>query len=132
MISIRELHGADAWRYLMESVTDGLGDLREPAAITRYFTAAGTPPGWWLGSGLAGLAGGAGLAPGAVVTGEQMELLFGQGRDPVTGEISQLVHRSHREIANILHAAGVPGHPVGAARVRQSPTCSARPAATSR
>jgi conjugative relaxase-like TrwC/TraI family protein len=86
MISIKALHGADAWRYLMESVTDGQGDLREPAGITRYFTAAGTPPGRWLGSGLAGLADGAGLAPGALVTGEQMELLFGRGRDPATGE----------------------------------------------
>jgi conjugative relaxase-like TrwC/TraI family protein len=36
---------------------------------------------------LAGLADGAGLAPGAPVTGEQMELLFGQGRDPVTGQM---------------------------------------------
>jgi conjugative relaxase-like TrwC/TraI family protein len=35
---------------------------------------------------LTGLADGAGLAPGAVVTGEQMELLFGRGCDPVTGE----------------------------------------------
>src|SRR5918995_1229509 len=86
MISIKALHGVDAWRYLMESVTDGQGDLREPAAITRYFTDAGTPPGRWLGSGLAGLAAGAGLPVGAPVTGEQMALLFGQGRDPVTGE----------------------------------------------
>ena len=30
MISIKALHGADAWRYLMESVTDGQGDLRDP------------------------------------------------------------------------------------------------------
>jgi hypothetical protein len=86
MISIKELHGVDAWRYLMESVTDGHGDLREPAAVTRYFTDAGTPPGRWVGSGLAGLAGGAGMRTGSPVTGEQMELLFGHGRDPVTGE----------------------------------------------
>jgi conjugative relaxase-like TrwC/TraI family protein len=86
MISIKALHGADAWRYLMESVVDGQGDLREPAAITRYFTDAGTPPGRWVGSGLAGLAAGAGLPVGAPVTGEQMELLFGRGCDPVTGE----------------------------------------------
>jgi conjugative relaxase-like TrwC/TraI family protein len=86
MISIKALHGADAWRYLMESVTDGHGDLREPAAITRYFTAAGTPPGRWVGSGLAGLAAGARLPVGSLVTGEQMQLLFGHGRDPVTGE----------------------------------------------
>lgn len=86
MISIKELHGPDAWRYLMESVTDGQGDLREASAITRYYTDAGTPPGRWLGSGLAGLANGAGVVDGSTVSGEQMELLFGQGHDPVTGE----------------------------------------------
>jgi len=86
VISITELHGADAWRYLMESVTDGEGDLREADAITRYFTEAGTPPGRWLGSGLAGLARGAGLPAGSTVTGEQLDLLLGQGRDPVTGD----------------------------------------------
>ena len=47
-------------------------------------------------------------------------------------EISELADRSHREVANILHAAGVPRRPVGAARVRQSPTRAARPTATSR
>ena len=35
-------------------------------------------------------------------------------------EISELVDRSHREVANILNAAGVPRRPVGAAQVRQS------------
>jgi conjugative relaxase-like TrwC/TraI family protein len=86
VISIKEVHGPDAWRYLMESVTDGQGDLREASAITRYYTEAGTPPGRWVGIGLSGLAGGAGVQVGAIVTGEQMELLFGQGRDPVTGQ----------------------------------------------
>jgi hypothetical protein len=37
-------------------------------------------------------------------------------------EISELVDRSHREVANILNAASVPRRPVGAARVRQSPS----------
>jgi len=86
VISISELHGADAWRYLMESVTDGQGDLREADAITRYYTEAGTPPGRWLGAGLAGLARGAGLTAGSAVTGEQLDLLLGQGRDPTTGD----------------------------------------------
>lgn len=35
-------------------------------------------------------------------------------------EISELVDRSHREVANILDTAGVPRRPVGAAQVRQS------------
>jgi conjugative relaxase-like TrwC/TraI family protein len=86
VISIKELHGPDAWRYLMESVTDGHGDLREADAITRYYTEAGTPPGRWLGSGLPGVANGAGLQGGSMVTGEQMDLLFGHGRDPINGE----------------------------------------------
>lgn len=85
MISVKALHGPDAWRYLMESVTDGLGDLRHADAITRYYTEAGTPPGRWVGSGLASLAGGVGVQAGSIVSGEQMDRLFGQGRDPVTG-----------------------------------------------
>jgi conjugative relaxase-like TrwC/TraI family protein len=85
VISVKELHGPDAWKYLMESVTDGQGDLREANAITRYYLDAGTPPGRWLGSGLAGLSDGKGVEVGSMVSGEQMELLYGQGRDPVTG-----------------------------------------------
>jgi conjugative relaxase-like TrwC/TraI family protein len=85
VISVKELHGPDAWKYLMESVTDGQGDLREANAITRYYIEAGTPPGRWLGSGLAGLSDGKGVEAGSMVSGEQMELLYGQGRDPVTG-----------------------------------------------
>jgi conjugative relaxase-like TrwC/TraI family protein len=86
VISVKELHGPDAWKYLMESVTDGQGDLREANAITRYYTEAGTPPGRWLGTGLAGLADGTDIEAGSIITGEQMDLLFGQGRDPVTGD----------------------------------------------
>jgi conjugative relaxase-like TrwC/TraI family protein len=86
VIAVTKLHGEDAWRYLMESVTDGQGDLREADAITRYYLDAGTPPGRWLGTGLGGLDRGRGLAPGSQVSGGQMERLFGQGRDPVTGE----------------------------------------------
>jgi hypothetical protein len=47
-------------------------------------------------------------------------------------EISELVDRSHREVANILHAAGLPRRPVGAARVRQSPTRARRPTTSRR
>jgi conjugative relaxase-like TrwC/TraI family protein len=86
VISVKELHGPDAWKYLMESVTDGQGDLREANAITRYYLDAGTPPGRWLGSGLPGLSDGKGVEAGSMVSGEQMELLYGQGRDPATGE----------------------------------------------
>jgi hypothetical protein len=70
----------------MESVTDGQGDLREASAITRYYTEAGSPPGRWVGTGLSDLADGAGVEAGSVVSGEQMDMLYGQERDPITGQ----------------------------------------------
>lgn len=53
--------------------------------MTRYYTAEGTPPGAWLGAGLRSLAAGAGLREGSAVTPAQMERLFRDGLDPVTG-----------------------------------------------
>lgn len=54
--------------------------------LTRYYTAAGYPPGRWIGSGLAGLGKGAGLAEGSEVDETAMRALFEDRTDPVTGE----------------------------------------------
>ena len=53
--------------------------------MTAYYTESGNPPGRWLGSGLAGVDSGVGLAMGAMVTEPGMANLFGAGRDPVNG-----------------------------------------------
>ncbi|WP_275001720.1 MobF family relaxase [Promicromonospora iranensis] len=63
------------------NLDDGLG--LDP--VTAYYTAMGTPPGYWLGSGVADLGGGV-LIPGDGVTTTQLQRLLEAGRDPVTTE----------------------------------------------
>jgi conjugative relaxase-like TrwC/TraI family protein len=77
-------YAGDSYTYLLDSVTTDHGRAGA-SPMTRYYAARGTPPGSWLGAGLAGLAGSAGLTPGSAVTPAQMERLFADGADPVTG-----------------------------------------------
>jgi conjugative relaxase-like TrwC/TraI family protein len=85
-VSIARVSAGRGYEYLLRSIAvdDGRRDGATP--LTRYYTAAGNPPGRWLGSGLSGLGGGAGLQAGSEVTERQMFRLFGQGMDPVSGE----------------------------------------------
>ncbi|MBL0886192.1 relaxase domain-containing protein [Myceligenerans sp. I2] len=66
-------------------------------SAARYYTRPGTPPGVWLGSGVREFGAGR-LAPGDPVSREQMELLFGQGRDPVTGRLLGRRYPSYRTV----------------------------------
>jgi hypothetical protein len=87
-MSMSGRYAGDSYTYLLDPVATDHGrvpDGVEASAMTRYFAAAGTPPGTWLGTGLAGLADGAGLRAGSVVNPVQMERLFARGEDPVTG-----------------------------------------------
>lgn len=61
----------------------GDGDPDAVAALTRYYTEAGTPPGRWLGAGLGGLA--HTLAAGEAVSEQHLRRLMGEGLDPTTG-----------------------------------------------
>jgi conjugative relaxase-like TrwC/TraI family protein len=85
-VSIARVSAGRGYEYLMRSVAvdDGRRDGGTP--LTRYYTASGNPPGRWLGTGLAGLGDGVGLAAGSEVSERQMFRLFGQGMDPVSGE----------------------------------------------
>lgn len=84
-MSIRRMTLGAGYRYLMSSVArvDEAGPAR---GLTGYYAAHGTPPGRFLGAGLAGLAGGAGVEPGSAVTEEQLWRMLGMLQDPVTGE----------------------------------------------
>ncbi|RIQ10849.1 MobF family relaxase [Jiangella rhizosphaerae] len=86
MISIKELHAGDGYRYLLRGIVADSDQVPGVSAVTAYYTEAGNPPGRWLGSGLAGLDRGRGLAAGARVAEEQMERLYRSGADPVTGD----------------------------------------------
>nr|WP_253182574.1 MobF family relaxase [Jiangella alba] len=72
------------YRYLARTIAAADGDRSLSTPLTRYYAESGTPPGWWLGSGLASLGGP--LAVGDRVSEPQLQLLVGMGRHPLTGE----------------------------------------------
>ncbi|MCK3769777.1 relaxase domain-containing protein [Microbacterium aerolatum] len=82
---MRVLSAGEGYRYLLKSIAAGDGDRDVASSLTRYYTEAGTPPGFWLGSGLVGLGEGV-LAAESVVSEEQLRRLLGHGQHPVTGE----------------------------------------------
>jgi conjugative relaxase-like TrwC/TraI family protein len=82
---MRVMSAGDGYRYLLKTVAAGDGNRDLTTPLTRYYQEKGTPPGFWIGSGVHGLGHGE-LMPGAEVTEEQLRLLLGSGRDPVTGE----------------------------------------------
>lgn len=84
-VSMRVMSAGDGYRYLLRSVAVGDGRRAMSTPLTRYYVEAGTPPGRWLGTGLAALGGGR-LSDGDQVTEAQLALLIGTGHDPVTGD----------------------------------------------
>ena len=85
-MSMRRMTLGSGFRYLMSSVARSDREGRTADSLTAYYTRAGTPPGRFLGSGLAGLDGGRGVAPGSVVTEEHLWRMLGMLQDPVTGQ----------------------------------------------
>lgn len=83
-MSIRKVSAGHGYAYVLKSVVNADGDRSAPDQVTRYYLESGTPPGFWLGTGVAHLGHGE-LAPGHAVTPTQLKRLIGAGRDPVTG-----------------------------------------------
>lgn len=83
-VTIKSMHAGQGVDYLLRTVAVGDGDrsLRDP--LTRYYTEEGTPPGYWLGSGVVSLD--SGLKVGDEVADEQLRRLIGHGQHPATGE----------------------------------------------
>jgi conjugative relaxase-like TrwC/TraI family protein len=86
MISMRRISLGGGFRYLMESVAVGDGAAQRSNDLARYYAESGTPPGVFLGAGLAGLDGGRGVTKGSTVTEEHLRNMLGACCDPVTGE----------------------------------------------
>ncbi|CAG7621490.1 hypothetical protein LEUCIP111803_02434 [Leucobacter soli] len=82
---MRVMSAGDGYKYLLRSVVTGDGDRSLSTPLTRYYAEAGNPPGRWLGTGIAQFAGGQ-ITTGDEVSEEQLQLLIGMGRDPVTGD----------------------------------------------
>lgn len=84
-VSMRVMSAGDGYKYLLRTVAAADGDRELSTPLTRYYAEAGTPPGQWLGSGIASLEKGQ-LAVGDRVSEAQLQLLMGMGRDPITGD----------------------------------------------
>lgn len=85
MTSIRRISLGGGYRYLMESVAAGDGAAERSNGLARYYATSGTPPGTFLGAGLADLDGGKGVEPGSEVTEAHLEAMFAWLADPVSG-----------------------------------------------
>ncbi|MGP9662637.1 MULTISPECIES: MobF family relaxase [Micrococcales] len=83
-VSIRVMTAGDGYRYLLNSVVAGDGDRDAASVLTRYYLESGTPPGTWIGSGIAGLSDD--ILPGGAVSEEQLRRLMGYGQNPTTEE----------------------------------------------
>jgi len=84
-VSMRVMSAGDGYKYLLRTVVASDGNRSLSTPLTRYYSASGTPPGQWMGNGLRGIGAG-GIGAGDGVTETHLQLLIGQGRDPVTGE----------------------------------------------
>ena len=86
LISIRRVSLGGGYRYLLRSVAAGDGAGEGTNALARYYASSGTPPGVFMGAGLAHLDDGRGVAPGTLVTEEHLARMFVACADPVSGE----------------------------------------------
>jgi conjugative relaxase-like TrwC/TraI family protein len=104
-MSIRRMSLGAGYRYLMSSVARADGSGHTASALTRYYAESGTPPGRFLGRGLAGLDDGSGVAVGSAVSEEHLFRMLGMLQDPITGE--QLGRPPTRSRAAHVDARGV-------------------------
>jgi hypothetical protein len=96
VISLRRMTLGSGYRYLMESVAVGDGALGQSSNLTRYYAESGTPPGVFLGAGLASLDDGRGVEAGSPMSEEHLFNLLGMCADPVTGKpLGRQPNRSH-------------------------------------
>src|SRR5271155_1178502 len=99
------------YRYLMESVAVGDGAPGLSSNLTRYYATSGTPPGVFLGAGLAGPGAGRVIEQGSEVTEQHLFNLLGMCADPVTGQpLGRQPNRVHVSLSKRVaqRVAGIP------------------------
>jgi conjugative relaxase-like TrwC/TraI family protein len=81
MLTIRRLTAGTGYKYLIESIARGDGATDQSSPLTRYYAESGTPPGRFVGGGLAAL----GLDHGQEVTDEHLYRMLMEVTSPATG-----------------------------------------------
>jgi conjugative relaxase-like TrwC/TraI family protein len=88
MMTIRRLSVGSGYKYLLKSIAASDGpESVDTSDLVRYYSETGTPPGVFLGAGLAGLDGGRGVKVGQSVTAENLKRMLQDCADPITGEV---------------------------------------------
>ena len=83
-VTISKMSAGRGYEYFLRTVAAGDGDRSLSTPLTRYYTENGTPPGRWMGSGIASLE--SHVRIGDEVTEEQLRLLIGEAKNPVTSQ----------------------------------------------
>jgi conjugative relaxase-like TrwC/TraI family protein len=86
VISIRRVTLGGGYCYLINSVAAGDGNPEPSRGLAHYYASTGTPPGVFLGAGLADLDGGKGVERGSQVSEDHLFNMLGKLSDPVSGE----------------------------------------------
>jgi conjugative relaxase-like TrwC/TraI family protein len=94
---MRVMSAGDGYKYLLRTVAAGDGDRSLSTPLTRYYAEEGSPPGRWLGAGVAALGGV--IVEGDQVSEPQLQLLVGMGRNPVTGDPLGLAYPAYKAVA---------------------------------
>ncbi|WOF24755.1 MobF family relaxase [Microbacterium betulae] len=100
---MRVMSAGDGYKYLLRTVAASDGDRSLSTPLTRYYNSEGTPPGRWLGAGIATLGSGR-ISAGDHVSEVQLQLLVGMGRDPMTGEPLGRAYPEYRTVAERIEA----------------------------
>jgi conjugative relaxase-like TrwC/TraI family protein len=101
-VSMRRMSAGSGYQYMLRSVAAGDGNRALSTPLTRYYSEVGTPPGRWLGSGV-GAFGAGQIKPGMEVTEDQLALLIGMGRDPVTGQQLGRAYPTYKRLADRIN-----------------------------
>ncbi|HBU42220.1 MAG TPA: conjugal transfer protein, partial [Microbacterium sp.] len=94
---MRVMSAGDGYKYLLRTVAVGDGDRSLSTPLTKYYAEEGSPPGRWLGAGVAALGGV--ILVGDQVSESQLQLLVGMGRNPVTGDPLGLAYPAYKTVA---------------------------------
>lgn len=87
-MTIRRLSVGSGYKYLLKSIAASDGpESVDTSDLVRYYAETGTPPGVFLGTGLAGLDGGRGVKVGHSVSAEKLKRMLQDCADPITGEV---------------------------------------------
>ncbi|QAY71618.1 MobF family relaxase [Xylanimonas protaetiae] len=86
-VSLRVMSAGNGYEYLLRSVVTGDGNRSLGTPLTRYYLDEGTPPGFWMGLGIAAFGNGE-ITAGDVVTPEHLVRLLGHGLDPTNADVA--------------------------------------------